>query len=293
MLKRIILSVLCIFSIHGAAQKTVILDLGGVVFASSSWSYMRAMDFPYIVDYAFQDQKIPTEYISQAFQDQKIITMGRILDFISKLDFPVPDGFVRAHYIGRKIPLAICLYQAGLTTREKILARADEMIPQLREEGFFISEREERVLLNGLSTFCEPSVYVQANTPISETVQLLKELSEQYNNDGTRKYRLLGLSNWDGNSFPLIKQKYSQELSYFEDIIISADVNLLKPNPEIFKHVLTTYNLEPKDCIFVDDQQENVDAARELGIESFLFTSASELRRAYDFVSLESTGNIT
>jgi putative hydrolase of the HAD superfamily len=59
----------------------------------------------------------------------------------------------------------------------------------------------------------------------------------------------------------------------FEGCVVSAEIGLLKPNPEIFRHLLRTYDLTAAETVFLDDVQVNIDGARSIGIEAKLFTT--------------------
>ncbi|GAB2826704.1 hypothetical protein GCM10027176_33880 [Actinoallomurus bryophytorum] len=81
-----------------------------------------------------------------------------------------------------------------------------------------------------------------------------------------RKARAAGirtclLSNSWGNSYP---RELFAEL--FDGVVISGEVGLRKPDPEIFQHALELLDLPPQDCAFIDDIEHNVRAAERLGI---------------------------
>ena len=59
---------------------------------------------------------------------------------------------------------------------------------------------------------------------------------------------------------------------------MSGRAPLIKPDPEIYKLLLSRYSLQPADCIFIDDNPANVAAAQTLGIRAIRFTSCSNLR---------------
>jgi putative hydrolase of the HAD superfamily len=61
-------------------------------------------------------------------------------------------------------------------------------------------------------------------------------------------------------------------LAYFDGGIISADVQLLKPDKEIFCALLKKFSLKPKECFFVDDMSANVEAALHLGFKGMVYT---------------------
>ena len=103
-------------------------------------------------------------------------------------------------------------------------------------------------------------------SPIKETIELLPKIKE----NGHRLYYLSNMPK-ETRSFLLENHEY---IKMFDGGIFSCEVNLLKPSPEIYKHLLEKYNLIPGECIFFDDVQRNVSAAEKEGIKGVLFTTA-------------------
>lgn len=66
----------------------------------------------------------------------------------------------------------------------------------------------------------------------------------------------------------------------FDHVIGSADVGLMKPDPAIFRLTLERLGVLPAEALFIDDYQQNIDAAVELGIEGILFESPEKLEAA-------------
>jgi len=60
----------------------------------------------------------------------------------------------------------------------------------------------------------------------------------------------------------------------FDGGIFSCDVKVIKPSPEIYRHLIGKYQLIPSECIFFDDMEANVSAAEKEGIKGVLFTTA-------------------
>ena len=58
----------------------------------------------------------------------------------------------------------------------------------------------------------------------------------------------------------------------FDAVVISYEVQLAKPEPEIYRITLDRLGVPPGAALFVDDRLENIDAARELGFETLHFT---------------------
>ncbi|OUC95605.1 HAD family hydrolase [Streptosporangium minutum] len=53
---------------------------------------------------------------------------------------------------------------------------------------------------------------------------------------------------------------------FFDEIVISGEVGMRKPEPRIFEHALGRVGLAGPECVFVDDMEANITAARALGI---------------------------
>lgn len=107
--------------------------------------------------------------------------------------------------------------------------------------------------------------------PIEETVAILDQIHQ------AKKYRLLALTNWSHETWPIAWERYSF-LKHFEDILVSGKEKLKKPDPRIYKMLLERNNLRPEQVIFIDDSHRNVMAAREAGIQSIHFTNPTALR---------------
>ncbi|MCR5687855.1 MAG: HAD family phosphatase [Lachnospiraceae bacterium] len=83
-------------------------------------------------------------------------------------------------------------------------------------------------------------------------------------------YRICILSNFSKKAF-----EESRELDYVKkaDIaVISYQVRMIKPDPAIYRYLLDTYGIDPKEAVFIDDNADNIAAAEKLGITGILFT---------------------
>lgn len=64
----------------------------------------------------------------------------------------------------------------------------------------------------------------------------------------------------------------------FGDIIVSGAVKMLKPDPEIYQLAAKRFCVDPQSALFIDDRQDNVDAARACGFHAHRFSDAPTLR---------------
>jgi 2-haloacid dehalogenase len=104
-----------------------------------------------------------------------------------------------------------------------------------------------------------------------DTVAILRELKDN-------QVPLLALSNWSAEKFHHAEERY-EWLTWFEGVVVSGRVGLVKPERPIFDYLLQTYGRRAEDVFFVDDHEPNVVAARSYGIRGHLFRDAATLRQ--------------
>ncbi len=68
-------------------------------------------------------------------------------------------------------------------------------------------------------------------------------------------------------------------MQHFTCKTFSAEVRLIKPEPAIYEQTLDGLGVAAPEALFVDDRENNIQAARALGIHAILFQSAGQLRR--------------
>ncbi|HET8735240.1 MAG TPA: HAD family phosphatase [Pricia sp.] len=95
------------------------------------------------------------------------------------------------------------------------------------------------------------------------------EFMESLARDGG--YRLFLLSNTNALHIPHVSaimgdEKFERFKACFEKFYLSHEINYRKPDPEIFEFVLKENGLKAEETFFVDDTQENIEAAEALGI---------------------------
>jgi putative hydrolase of the HAD superfamily len=74
----------------------------------------------------------------------------------------------------------------------------------------------------------------------------------------------------------------------FDHIFISAELELAKPDPAIYKHVIEKLGEDPSELLFIDDFSENIEAAREAGINAIHFRNRDQaLFELAEYLNLE------
>jgi 2-haloacid dehalogenase len=105
---------------------------------------------------------------------------------------------------------------------------------------------------------------------ISGTVEIVKKLKQ-------KGYPLYGLSNWSAETFPIARRKYPF-FDLFDDIILSGEVKLIKPETEIFHLLLKRIDKVAEECLLVDDSDINISVAQKLGFVTIHYQSPDQLK---------------
>jgi HAD superfamily hydrolase (TIGR01509 family) len=105
------------------------------------------------------------------------------------------------------------------------------------------------------------------NLPVLETLKSLRP-----------DLRLVLCSNTDVERFGFIR-KFFPEILFFDDYVLSYEVGVMKPHPRIYEVAIEKAAAKAEECVFIDDREENIAAARELRLETILLAPDTELER--------------
>jgi len=146
----------------------------------------------------------------------------------------------------------------------------------LLDKGTISEEEAEEIFVQKLPHYEKEIRHLMKNwqkylTPIPASVAILKSLKGM-------GIKVFLLSNFIENPFEKVYSKYDF-LRMADGMVISSHVKLIKPDKEIYTHLLEKYSLIPEESIFIDDNLQNVKAAEELGIKGILFISPQDLKK--------------
>lgn len=94
--------------------------------------------------------------------------------------------------------------------------------------------------------------------------------------DLRKRYTLLLLSNTNGLHFRFLEKNYPH-IQHFHHLVLSHEAGAQKPDEAIYRKALETVGVAPEEIFFTDDIQENIDAARALGIDAERFVGVPAL----------------
>ncbi|MGB5418512.1 HAD family hydrolase [Algibacter sp.] len=102
-------------------------------------------------------------------------------------------------------------------------------------------------------------------------------------------YKLILLSNTNALHIDFIKTNvpfYEDFKNCFDAFYLSHEINLVKPNRDIFEFVLNENNLKAEECLFIDDNKDNIETANTMKFKTWHITPGME-----DVINLFETKN--
>jgi FMN phosphatase YigB (HAD superfamily) len=93
------------------------------------------------------------------------------------------------------------------------------------------------------------------------------------------RYRLVLLSNTNDIHARYFRRQFADTLDLFDSLVLSYEVGLRKPHPDIYAHCHRLACCPPAQCLFIDDLAANVEAARACGWQGIVYHPGLDLRR--------------
>ena len=122
------------------------------------------------------------------------------------------------------------------------------------------------------------------DTVLSLHLQLYREMSTQHDADMVALIdrlkpvlRVACLTNTEPETACISRE--TGLFDYFQRVYLSVDLGLKKPDRKIYETVLADTGCQPERMVFVDDREENVKAARFVGMHGLLFNNVTQLEK--------------
>lgn len=142
----------------------------------------------------------------------------------------------------------------GTLTREELVDKVLSMI------GDCYQEKVEEVIWNW-------PAYIDIYCEVFPLLATLKE----------KGHRIFVLSNTSPVFYELLKDQLSPLAEILNGFVLSCDVKAIKPDPKMFEEILQKYELDPANCIFLDDIADNTKIAESLGIKAYQVKQRSDV----------------
>jgi len=106
------------------------------------------------------------------------------------------------------------------------------------------------------------------NSNVAEIINKLRE---------SNQYKLIALSNVNSSHWDYILNKKWNFIDWFDELILTHETHLIKPNPKIFEYAIKKAGCKPRQIVYIDDGLNNIRSAKELGIICIKYTNSEEL----------------
>lgn len=159
----------------------------------------------------------------------------------------------------------------GTVSGHEVVSKIKENIDKKEHDKFFRDQYERALIKHGIEFILLPDLLVGLVEVIDKGLEFIKKCKSS-------GIKLCILSNWDPESFELLKNKMPDFFSLFEKghIVIPQMVGKVKPDLEIYEYVVKKLNLNPSQVFFVDDSKANVESALTYGLTSVLHKNWKE-----------------
>ena len=142
----------------------------------------------------------------------------------------------------------------GTLTREELVLKVISMI------GSIYQEKVQEVVWNWPS-------YIEIYTEVFPLLVRLKE----------KGHRIFVLSNTSPVFYELLEEQLSPLNEILDGFVLSCDIKAIKPDPKMFEEILRKYQLDPANCVFLDDITDNTKMAETLGIKAYQVKQRSDV----------------
>ncbi len=186
--------------------------------------------------------------------DTNITTL--IFDCFGVVCSPVLNGWyqknrVKKGFIDENIENVFRKFDLGILSEDDILEYF------LQYNGVNSTKEELRAEIDN---------YLKINRDLVNTIEQLKK----------KGFKTVLLSNANASFFERkVYVLYPEFKNLFDEIVISSQIGIAKPDKEIYLYTLKKINSKPEETLFIDDSKQNVESTASLGMKGFLFTDTN------------------
>jgi len=246
-------------------KKNIVFDMVGVLFQFSTRKQIQELGLLKTAKYIFTHFKNP------------VTTFLRTMDIIAQ-----QEGITDTHRKYKQFYLPSCASNcfSGLENTNKTIKTIKQKIETLNPK-LFVSKMEKEIVMHIADLLFSSKKIMSGLVPNKTLITLLQKIAAD------SAYQLFLLTNIDTQTFSLLKQSHQAVFSLFDGIVASCDIHLLKPDPAIYNHLLETYQLDPQETVFIDDQIENIEEAKKLGITAIQYRSTKQIENGFKKLKLQ------
>lgn len=243
----LILSILC--STCNAKTINYLVDLNGVVVSQSTYSFTRNVGW-----FSFIGAYNPNTLQATLFDYQHRVK-------------PLQPDTPRAYYHNKFLISQIqCDFLRGLIDSNTVLQMINTKLDEIKPA---IDSQRKVELIRSISTVMfTPKLFAPTIVRLKDGYRMVKWINAHNTPGSDDHHRIIFVSNWDKESFPLLYQNpgLGKLFDLAEEIVISGEIGLMKPDPAFLEYVFETFNIDPENDItfYIDDEPCNIQAAQEM-----------------------------
>lgn len=255
LLSTAVFSALALFlgaSITPPKTTAILFDLNGVLFRLSSLKSAGHLGIGTTLSYVMQGGKI--EHLEEKF-----------FKILHQLDPDLyPNEELMPMHKEAVLPKIMRDWLTGTVDGYDAITRVNNRIDYLASTKDFFANKTEVELIRKITSLAfDPKIRINIYKPIKKGIELVRACKK-------RGHEVYLISNMDVELVELLKEIHPDIFELFDGTIISANINTIKPYPDIYMYTLMAYNLNPDHCYLIDDQHENLRGAKDVGIQGFL-----------------------
>jgi len=231
-------------------QITVIFDMNGVLVETGGAT--RILGLKKFIAHALTQNPLKHNPLHMKKRIKE-----KLFELLSALEERQPHEVDARDDHGDILPQSMCNWMKGTRTPEQLRAAVDAELARRPQD------LEASILHDIAHMMFTPEKFAQTQHVVPEAVAFVAHLKQQ-------GYKTYILSNFCSRSFEVIKNEHPEVFKLFDGIVISGGVGLIKPDPNVYKYLLTVHNIDSRKACFIDDVSVNVQAAQAAGITSFI-----------------------
>jgi len=239
-------------------KQVIIFDLTNVLIKENQIGFAKKIGYGRLANYAITHWKSPGY---------------RCLDMLAEMSkHEIQKPHITITLQSRVMPRCLVELQEGKKNCEETKKEIAQAVELLDSHRFFGSTKEKKLMIDIMDLVLDPQTIASIIEPNKATVQLAQKLKKA-------GHPLYLCANAPEELYATAHGKFPDILQLFDGVVISSHVKIVKPDEAIFHHLLDTHNLDPAECILIDDLQASAKTAENLGIQAIVFDKTSRVTK--------------
>ncbi|HLC06913.1 MAG TPA: HAD-IA family hydrolase [Candidatus Babeliales bacterium] len=235
---------------------TILFDLPNVLIKENQTGFSKKIGYGKLASYAITHWKNPGY---------------RCLDMLAAMSaLEEQKPHITITLKNRILPRCLVELQEGKKTCVQARMEITQCIELLDAKKHFSSVKEKKLMTTIMNLVLDPETIEAIIEPIKSTVQLAQKLK-------AAGHTIYIFANAPDELYTSLQKKYTDMINLFDGVVVSSQVKTAKPNDAIFKHLIEAHNINPQDCILIDDLAESVATAKKLGMQGIVYDKISHV----------------